>query len=372
MSWFHLIVVLVLLCGIAGCATPAPQDGAVLSDEVIHSFFERPKDPRGYGLTVYQDRQGDPVFSGANRLHPEQYAQLECQDKKRGREDDMSIVVLLTGRNGEQIDTLLDTAQQVSWITMPAADLLSAVPLGPPPYVRSSGFIPMSMRGYAVMASKLKFDQMHMENVVLYMLVPDATLGALKRGRVAPDPQIVLGQDVLSRFSFVRYDFMNQNVILASSTKYEPDRQGVVATVPLITSDGMPMISGFLNRRKARFILDVSGDYEAICGVKDAREDVTVTLGDLVVCGVTVQPSDALGLNTGKYVYLGRHFLRRFVVVFDYAANQLVFERPLSVELDPADVSEPSSEAVMSPLADENGRAQRSQADIDRVYRLNR
>ena len=308
---------------LAGCATPPPSDTDVHPDGLLRAFFQRPEDPRRYGLTVYESRYG-PVFAGSKRLHANRLAAAPLV-ASRGAADPL---IRVRGRGKRDITALVDTASRDSWATLEAATALEARPLGPHAYRRDAVHTREADTGFAAHASKLIIEEMHIENMVVYLRVPEVTLGPLARGNDHPRPDMTLGCDLLRQFAFVRFDYGARAIYFSTDRPYQGDPDALIATEPYRIVNGTPAIEAWLDDVFTNVILDTAGDFELAWDRDEGTLVRHFSLGDLVVRQAAVSDSRELGHGHPGIPRVGHRLLRRYAVILDNKQRRVIFERP--------------------------------------------
>jgi hypothetical protein len=320
----QLIIPLTALILLVGCASP-PTDKDVYSKKVISGFFSASQDPRRYSLTVYQSKYG-PVFSGATRLHENQFAQLEFSSPKRTRLPEIDIL----GRTRIPVPTLLDTTARDTWVNLTAATALGALPLGPPPFRRYPDHTTEADPGYAAFLSKLKIGDIHVENTIVYVRTPQITLGAMKRGADDPAPDAVIGCRLLRKFAFVRFDFPEEELIISSTKPYSGDPALLLADVPYKTENGSLAVDAWIDTKRTTLLIDTAGDFEVAWNQAQTNTISKLFIGDLCLQDVEVIDSMSLPLAQPELPRIGLRLLRRFALIMDNKRRHLLIEKPTS------------------------------------------
>ena len=203
----------------SGCTTPPPTDEDIYTNKELRGFFNTPNDPRRFNLTVYSSKNG-PVFSGSKRLHNGQFAIADFVSKRKSTMP----IIDIRGRRPDELPALIDTSSRDSWTTIAAAGALFCDPLGPPPFQRFADHLGLKNPGYAVFSSKLRIEDLHIENMIYYVRIPHKTLGPLKRNFALPKPELVLGCDLLKRFAFVQIDWPERRIIFSAEQRISTER----------------------------------------------------------------------------------------------------------------------------------------------------
>ncbi len=324
-AWRRLMPALAvagLLAG-TGCTSTPKRDAAyTYTQEEMGAYLETASDPRRYGLTVYQSEAG-PVIQFANRLHPEQVAELPWVATKSG-----APLVKVGARKDIEYVALLDTASARNWSDLDTAVELPVIPLGPPAvYMEAAHVADPAAKGLLGMATKLRFDNLHAENTLFYVRMPRGTLGPVARDVADPLPRMVFGGDLLSQFSYIQFDFEKRKVVLSSTLPYRPVSEQIVAASRFRLDDGIYMLDGMVDKRHTPIILDVAGDFALAMPTPPRPIAGQVIFGDLVFRQVPVTEL-AAGPGLLPFPRVGRKLLARYKVTIDNTGGAVIFERP--------------------------------------------
>ncbi|NKB23156.1 MAG: hypothetical protein GKR87_01940 [Kiritimatiellae bacterium] len=147
-----------------------------LSNDQLTTFFKNTRDPRRFWITVYSSPEG-PVFSGANRLHPNQRVTIPFI-----KSTSESIPLVNVRALGSATYTaLIDTSSSDSWVDFLTAQSLNVIPLGPPAYERYPRHVKDPFTGYLTVLSTLKLNVLHIESALFSMRTTTGSLGPLSR-----------------------------------------------------------------------------------------------------------------------------------------------------------------------------------------------
>jgi hypothetical protein len=317
-------LMLLLALGLAGCRSPSPELIRPLPDDQLRAFFGKPEDPRRFAVTMYSSDDG-PVFVGANRLHPSQQAVLPFATRRSS-----TAPVIEGGLKGEDpLPYLLDTSARESWLRFEAASGLRAVALGTD---RAYGITPTHVRddivGYGCLLPHLVLDPLWIENTVLFVRAASGPLGVVGRHVDNPRPEGVLGCNVLREFAYVQMDFDARLVTLTTSLAYRPNRDKLLAAVPLLEKDGPYAVTGLVDGKKMNIVFDTGGDFEIALPRMSLGPIKQVTIGDLVFRNLRPYTLRERGLLPDTTVRLGRQLLSRYKVTFDNLRYTVYFEKP--------------------------------------------
>lgn len=316
----------VLLAG--GCVTTPSNETKPLTDDQLRAVFGRAKDARSFWITVYTSPNKTAQFSGANRVHPEQIAERKFVKET---ESTAPMIDVDNGRE-EKCVALIDTTTTRNWIDFPTFTRTKAIPLGPPAYDYTPRHVNDDVAGYACILTKLRFDQLHMENALLHFRSATGPLGPLARNENRPAPDIVIGCDLIKSFGFVQIDYPRHAVIIASTSEYAPDANTLIATVPLREMEGSFAADGAIDGEKQLFLLDSAGEFEIAMDNPSSDKLKQVSVGDIVFRNVSVVDSKGQGLGLLKYPRIGRQLLSKFKVTFVPKKKLVHFERPAGTE----------------------------------------
>lgn len=323
------VLTALLLCG---CRTPHPPTKR-LPDAALRPFFERARDPRRFWLTVYDSQRG-PVFANADRLHhgqldevsfqPDQTAMLVFLPKKAASRP---LIRFDDGKDQEFV-ALVDTSSERTWIDFDTAERLRATPLGPPAYEFTPHHVLDPMVAYASVVSRVRFHKLNVENFVVCVRAGYGGLSLLARGESRPRPVCVLGTDLLGVFEFVQLDYPRRAVVFSATSGYQPDKNRLLADVPLILAEGGMAVEAMVDGRTRTVMLDSAGDFEMITADPEGKVLRQIIIGDLVLRQMSLGSAADYGCPPLPHLRMGRHLLSRFVVTLVPKEKRVIFERP--------------------------------------------
>lgn len=306
---------------IAGCASP-PEN---YTDETVEAFLARAQNPRRFGLTMYAGKAG-PVFAGSFRLHAGQFAKIPMH-----RGEPVSLpTIKIQGRTKDTFTALLDTSSRANWMTLQAASEMIVFPLSPVnPFQRIPEHVVAPGIGFLGLARKLQIDTLHIENAIMYILLPEARLGPLARGITKPDVDVVLGGDLLKQFTFVQLDYPQRQVILASNQPYKPNAKKLVGQAPLReVAEGVMAGEGIIDGIRSPIIFDTAGSFSVAVPDPAPTEITQLTFGDMVFRRVPARSTRALQLGFAQFPRIGTEILSRYVITLDNRKKTIYFEKP--------------------------------------------
>jgi hypothetical protein len=301
------------------CAT-APEAPVPFGADQMAALTGMARDPRTLWLTVYAGNP-DPVYGNANRLHAGQIALLGFR-----AEGDRPVVELHPGFV-DGADALIDTSSPESWLDAALWSAFRPVPLGPNPTPRLPTHVRDDIPGVLCAVPKLMFSRLHMENALLYVRAATGPMWPLSRSREGRRVRAVIGANLLRSFSFVTFAFAERRVLLAATRAYAPDREALVAEVPVRWERDLPTVRGTLNGQPRTFRIDTAGDFSLFVPGEPAATWRHVSIGTLVFRDVPSAADDEERPLAGSEARIGRGLLREFVVTLDNRRRVLVFER---------------------------------------------
>lgn len=306
----------------AGCQSP--QEIRPFTDAQLRSFYSRAKDPRQFWLTPYESNDG-PVYSGANRLHPEKMAQFQFRGNSRST---APIIPFKAERPENEFLALVDTSSKESWLDLNTARGVGVTPIAPPPARVIPEHVQETITGYATVARQLLLDKCPIEMALLFTRGATGPLGALARGEEHPRPGAVFGYDLLRQFAFVQFDFALRTITFSSSIDYNPEPEVLVASVPFFLQDGALAVRGTVEGEPTTILLDTAGDFEL--ALKEPRLDPVrrLGLGSLVIMNVNPAIHQDFNLGLTDYPRVGRKLLARYRITISNKQRRIFFERP--------------------------------------------
>ena len=286
------------LLSLAGCIT-AYKETEPVSWEQQQAFVRKVRDPRLFGLGIYQTPSGAQV-RGGGRLHPSQAEALQMQLEEPWRS-----VVNMTGRFGVESPVLLDCTTPVSVFEFDTALSLKACPV-------SEGRAQMlSLPGDTVsscvsLIPSIRLGMIYIENQLVMVRMANGSLGSIARGIKEPQPLGVLGWDVLQKFEQVQFLYSIGQVLLRTTDVYEPNPGLLKAQIPLVKHRGACVVRGMVNGKSELILIDPAGDFEV--AAEPGTDVATLRFSDgVIVSNPTVAVSPG-GLRVGA------RFLQNFRV----------------------------------------------------------
>ena len=306
-----------------GCSSP-PKEPVAFTQSQMKTIGQSARLPSVFGITVYSSERG-PVFKGANRLHESQKAQVPFKSPRKST----APVVELLPPEPKGFLALIDTSSRESWINLEASQKASMTLLGQPLYNAKPEHIEEGLGGTAGIAPQLRFkDQLYLEETIFHVQNAFGPLGPESRSETNSRPDAVIGMGILRSFSFVQLNFPEREVMLASTKKYSPNEDQLIAKLPMKDVKGALACDAVIDGEPAIVIIDTGGDFEL--AMKDAplRPLRQVSVGDLVSRQVVATDSEDLGLGLIEYPRFGRKVMARFKITLDFKNKLIWIERP--------------------------------------------
>ncbi len=307
----------------AGCRAPRMEESRPLTPAEANAFSSMAQDPRKFWITVYNGDSG-PVFTGANRLHPEQMASLPFLSPKKTA----APLIRIDAGQGRSFFALVDTSSRESWMDFGKAMDIRVVPLGPPSYPAIPSHVSDQTPGYASVVGKIRFDQVNMETAIFHVRGVNGPLGFLTRHQDYPRPSAIIGCNMLQAFQFVQFDFPARLIIFSSTVDYTPNPEALVATAPLREEHGAYASDGMIDNDAGPIILDVAGDFEIAMNSPPTNSFRQVSFGDLVFRQIHPIAGIEEGLGALACPRIGRQLLSRFKMTIANKQKMIYFERP--------------------------------------------
>jgi hypothetical protein len=316
---------LILITGaiLSGCASTQPNEdnnGILLSEKEQKKYLSKTTPPQQFGYRVFMTPQGMD-FLGAARLHP----------NHRTKEDFIGNrlpIVKMRGRAARMTTAaLIDPSMPVSWMELTTAEEFNAQFLGlkDEVFAYRGGYNLGGADAYAAVVTQLRFDQLFMENVPLFVRMAKQSLGALARDIKHPNIGAVIGYDVLRTFEFVQIDFNAQIVRFSASTPYTPSKELLMTKARILNVANFGLaVEGAIFDQSLPIILDFAGDYYF------ARSDVTeegltkqVSIGDIVYRAVPTLPLP----EKSSPPRAGKKMLENYIITIANREGVVYFER---------------------------------------------
>ena len=314
---------LLLLAVVGGCKTPSPSLNQPLTGQQLAALFAQARDPRTFWITVYQGANG-PVFTDANRLHPEQEGALGWASARRSK----APVVRLKKNSFTHFTALMDTSARESWLSLSSRLSMGATLLAPPFSVKPT-HLADDQAGYLGVVDKVIFDGVYMETALFYLRAATGPLGPLTRRVEGTPPDAVIGCDMLKAFEYVQFDYPRRQTQVSSTRPFQPNEKRLLAKLPLKDLKGIFSVEALINGKPEMVILDTAGDFEVAMERVPADGVVhRLALGDLVLLNTRVVAAQDQGLGLPSVPRIGRQLLSRFCMTVAGKKNIVYFEKP--------------------------------------------
>ena len=313
---FFLLISLLLL--MAGCKTTELTAATPISWNEQKAYVNKARDPRIFGLGIYQTPDG-PQIRGGGRLHPAQSAALPMLAKEPLRP-----MVHMNGNFGVQWPVVLDCTASMSWMEFEAARKAGARAVGeqgkPQLTARPGDEFPACLS----LISSLRLGQLFVENPLVYVRLANGPLGSASRGIEEPVAKGVIGWDVLQKMEQIQFLYSAGYVVLKTTETYEPNPAQVVAELPLVKHAGACVVRGTVDGENGLILIDPAGDFEV--AVPSGRGVSLLQLGEKFSVS-----NPAVSVSPGG-VRIGARLLQNYRVTICPQAGTLYFETEMESE----------------------------------------
>lgn len=296
---------------------------------------------------------GSPPPEGINRLPPDRVTSVPLNARPFRA---VHFPIIRYHLNGRLVLGLVDTGSSLTAIEYPAALRTQVAPL-------NTNLEPFTAQSPGGAVSEIAALARHM--TLGGLEVRDVPLGILNRvggfGVLAwvdgYRVETLLGNDLLSAFAYVTFDFPGETVVFSTRGGYRPDVRRLVATLPLRVSRPLPMMEARLDGGPTIPVaLDTGGDFGLWIPRPIAEElkrpelertqqmrmgfgfggetlFVPTRLPRVELAGWTLNQVPAAvsmigaGADEPRCCLLGLSILRPYKVTVDYRARRIYFER---------------------------------------------
>jgi len=300
---------LVALLLLAGCKTTDAETQPV-SWRQRQAYFAKIRDPRVFGLSIYQTPVGIEI-RGGGRLHPQQATALPLLTEKT---QTVRPVVDMDGGFNRSWPILLDFSSSRTWLEFGVAKKLFARPVGernPDLIHLPSEEIPACLS----VISSLRLGQLYIENPLVYVRLAEGSLGPLTRGIDDLGLKGVIGWDLLKKFSQIHILYSIGQVALFTTEPYDPDPSQVVAILPLVKHAGACAVHGKVDGKDQLILIDPAGDFEIAGSVSNVQ------------LGSNLNFSSSESVPSPGGIRIGARLLENYDVTVCPQAGLIYFER---------------------------------------------
>ncbi|MDZ8119398.1 hypothetical protein [Pontiella agarivorans] len=268
---------------LAGCATKKYGEEEFLTEREQKQALARTKSPQYFGFQAFP-AAGGIGFRGSVRLHPNHRAEMDFIDhvpviKFRGK---------MARDNG---NALLDFSSPLTRMEYSTAEKFGATFMSMnEDYIPYRGEFDGDVNAYAAVIGQLRFDQLFMESVPLYVRMSRGALGPFARNIFKPDVHMAVGWDILSQFETIQISLRKEVVIFSSSHPYTPHEDLLLskARIKYVSGYGL-CVDGAIYGKKTPIVIDIAGDFYLTRSDKKVAQTKQVSIGDLVVRKVNTQ-----------------------------------------------------------------------------------
>ena len=307
---------------LAGCKTTETNEEVILTKEERKVAMEHNRPPHQFGYAVYP-AEGGIAIKATPRLHPKHVATCDFEVI------DIPLLKATGSSSRTKMNVMLDTSSQVSWIEFNKAEEFNAFFLK-----LDDNFIPYRntmvagpVNAYAAAITQIRFDQLFMEDIAVFVRMAKNTLGPLARGIEKPQIDAILGYDMLKNFEFIRFDYQKQQVILSSTDPYTPNQDRLIGEADIIGDNynvGLLVYGAVNGIQKVPMLLDFAGSYHF--RLADAKLATTeqLSIGSIVAIDVPT----ITGAYPDKFPRVGNMILKKYLVTVCPRARKVYFELP--------------------------------------------
>lgn len=312
--------------GAAGCRAPEPSTVRPRTGEAdeVAALFAAGRDPAEFFIHAYRTPEGRPVFTGQNRMPPNERAILLFESPPHS-----ALPVIRTrSASGAELFVLVDTTSRQNWTNLEWRGELGFEPVGPMMIGALPAHVFDETPGYLCVLPELTIDRLRVESVLIYARTERRVFWPLHRHADARQARAVMGVDLLRGFAYVTWDFTGRMMTFSSTVPYDPDPSAVLAELPVDFDPDLGAIEvpWWVDGVESRVIFDCAGDYEVALDDPPLELIRQIGLQDLVLRRVrAVEPAE-VGLQPVETPYLGTALLRRYRVTLDNRRNTLWIE----------------------------------------------
>ncbi|QBG47993.1 hypothetical protein EGM51_11500 [Verrucomicrobia bacterium S94] len=310
---------LTALCTVllAGCASKQYGEEEFLTEREQKQALARTKPPQYFGFHAFPT-QGGIGFRGQARLHPNHQAEMDFINhvpviKFRGK---------MARNNG---NALLDFSSPLTWMEYSTAEEFGATFMSMnDKYIPYRGQFANDVKAYAAVIGQLRFDQLFMEYVPLYIRMSRGALGPFARNIFDPEIHMSVGWDLLSQFETIQINPRDEVIIFSSSHPYTPHEDLLLSKAQIKRVSGYGLcVDGAIYGNPTPIVIDLAGDFYLTRSDKKVAQTKQVSLGDLVIRKVNTRHLPF----QGALPRAGRKLLENYLITVCPQQNVVYFER---------------------------------------------
>lgn len=312
-NWMGLLCLVALV----GCKTTSVEP-ALVSREEKHTFLKRLRDPRVFGLSIYEAPGGSKI-GGGGWLHPSRHAVLPLLQSMPLRP-----VVMMTGRSRSEWPVLLDPTAALSRFEFETAQQVGAVPVGDG-QLQWKRFPDDAVSSCQAIVPSICLNQLFIEDKVVWVRMknglPEAAcrgIDALDASKKHPFLSAVIGWDVLKKFAQIQFLYREKSIVLKTTEPYEVFLEDEVLRLPLIDPAKECSIWAHVDGRAVPVLLDPAGDFF----VATPNGETVSTLQ--IAGGMSLSAPEVVRSPQGYR--LGARFLQSFRLTICPQAGAVYFE----------------------------------------------
>jgi hypothetical protein len=300
----------------AGCQTTEVKP---VSWQEQQAYMAKVRDPRIYGLSIYQT-PGGIEYRGGGRLHPNQIEALPMQ-----LEEPLRPAVMMKGNFGLESPILLDFSSTKSCLEFDLAQKLGSQPIGE----RDAQLVKMpgedEVAGCLSMVPSIRFRQLYIERPLVYVRMANGFIGPLARGIEKPELKGMIGWEIMRKFGQIQLNYPEKMIVLVTDEKpYTPNPAQLVAGIPLVKYAGVCAVRGAVDGKAGLVLIDPAGDFEVATDGAAAVSAIQLDAG-LIFSAPAVT-------NSPGGTRIGARLLQNYRITICPAADMIYFEKPDAVK----------------------------------------
>lgn len=319
MKTYYSAALAVLLALMTGCASKNKYgEERFLSEREQKTALAKTKTPQYFGFNAFPMSDGIG-FSGTARLHPNHIATMKFQGKGIP-------VIKVEGRASRmKCNALIDTSSATTFMDFSTANEFEATFMGMgEDVIPYRGIQDKTVNSYAAVVSRLRVDQLFIENIPIYVRMSEGALGPIARGIFEPNPTLSIGYDLLSLFETIRINLQDNTIILTSTHAHKPSDSLLMSKARILSRKGYGLVvDGAIFGEPTPIVIDLAGDYYFIRSDKNVTETKQVSMGEVVyrkVPTMYLPVKDALPR-------VGRKMLEKYAITICPSQQTVFFEQ---------------------------------------------